>query len=204
MTVESTNDEFADLAELMTRAQEPVGGSDSPRRRARRRRGWIVTAVVLVVLLAGSGGYAGWALTAPLPDPVITSQAPAVPVTSPAALTLPGDGAAALSVSGGEEYFGSDAPGMRVTSGDAEARPIASITKLITAPVILDAHPLAETDDPGPTITFDKAAHDLYDEYYVRGATIAAMPTGSSMSLRDALATMLIPSASNYAEAVST
>src|SRR3546814_1493954 len=30
------------------------------------------------------------------------------------------------------------------------------------------------------------------------------MPTGSSMSLRDALATMLIPSASNYAEAVST
>ena len=58
--------------------------------------------------------------------------------------------------------------------------------------------------DPGPTITFDKADHDLYDKYYVMGATIARMPTGSSMSLRDALATMLIPSASNYAEAVST
>ena len=36
------------------------------------------------------------------------------------------------------------------------------------------------------------------------GATIAQMPTGSAMSLHDALATMLIPSASNYAEAVST
>jgi D-alanyl-D-alanine carboxypeptidase (penicillin-binding protein 5/6) len=70
--------------------------------------------------------------------------------------------------------------------------------------VILDAHPLADANDPGPTITFDKADHDLYDKYYVMGATIARMPTGSTMSLRDALATMLIPSASNYAEAVST
>ena len=81
---------------------------------------------------------------------------------------------------------------------------MASITKLITAMVILDAKPLADASDPGPTITFDKADHDLYDKYYVMGATIARMPTGSTMSLRDALATMLIPSASNYAEAVST
>lgn len=36
------------------------------------------------------------------------------------------------------------------------------------------------------------------------GATIAPMPTGTSMSLRDALAAMLIPSASNYAEALSS
>ena len=35
-------------------------------------------------------------------------------------------------------------------------------------------------------------------------AAVAEMPTGSSMSLHDALATMLIPSASNYADAVST
>ncbi|WES63952.1 hypothetical protein P0L94_15970 [Microbacter sp. GSS18] len=157
-----------------------------------------------MALLAGTGGYVGWALTAPLPEPVITSQEPRVPAMNPAPFMLPTDGAAALSVSGGEEYFGPEAEGMWVTSGSGEPRPIASISKLITALVILDAHPLTGADDPGPTITFTKAAHDLYDKYYVMGATIAAMPTGSSMSLHDALATMLIPSASNYAEAIST
>ena len=35
-------------------------------------------------------------------------------------------------------------------------------------------------------------------------ATIAAMPTGSAMSEHDALETMLVASACNYAEAVST
>jgi D-alanyl-D-alanine carboxypeptidase (penicillin-binding protein 5/6) len=80
---------------------------------------------------------------------------------------------------------------------------MASISKLITALVVLDAKPLASADDPGPTITFGKADHALYDKYYVLGATIAAMPTGISMSEHDALETMLVPSASNYAEAIA-
>lgn len=57
--------------------------------------------------------------------------------------------------------------------------------------------------DRGPTLTFDRDDHALYDAYFVRDATIAPMPIGSSLSLRDALATMLIPSASNYAEAIA-
>lgn len=76
------------------------------------------------------------------------------------------------------------------------AHPRRGVRRLMTTPP-------ASAEDPGPTLTFDKAVHDLYDEYYVLGATIAAMPTGTRMSLHDALATMLIPSASNYAEAVS-
>lgn len=70
--------------------------------------------------------------------------------------------------------------------------------------MVLDEKPLDGADDEGPTVTFSEADHDLYDAYNMRGATIAAMPAGSSMSLRDALSAMLIPSASNYAVAVST
>lgn len=199
-------DELADLAELMRHEQEfPARSSrDDATRRRRRRRGLIVTAVVTAIVLGTAGGYVGWALTAPLSAPVITSSTPEVAAPAAAVIALPSEGASAISVSGGDAYLGAAASGTWSASGTDEPRSIASISKLITALVVLDAKPLANADDPGPTITFDKADHDLYDKYYVMGATIAAMPTGSSMSQRDALSTMLIPSASNYAEAVST
>jgi D-alanyl-D-alanine carboxypeptidase (penicillin-binding protein 5/6) len=109
-----------------------------------------------------------------------------------------------MSISGAGAYFDAAPRRTPLTSGSRDPRPIASISKLVTALVVLEARPLADADDPGPTITFGKADHDLYDKYYVMGAAIAAMPIGSSMSLHDALATMLIPSACNYAEALST
>ncbi|KJL40389.1 D-alanyl-D-alanine carboxypeptidase family protein [Microbacterium trichothecenolyticum] len=182
----------------------PQRSVDPEGRRRRRRIGWIVTAIVLVVLLAVPSGYVWWALTAPVSAPLVETHEPPVTVPAAAAVALPSTGASAIAVAGGDEYLGAEASGIWATSGTSEPQSIASITKLITALVILERHPLADAADPGPTITFSKADHDLYDQYYVRGATIAAMPTGSSMSLHDALATMLIPSASNYAEAVST
>lgn len=206
-TDQQSPDELSDFADLIRDEQEYAdrrSGLDPKVRRARRRRGWIITAVVFALLFGTVGGYVGWALTAPVAAPVGVARTPAVPSPVTATLTLPTAGAAAISVAGGDVYLGPGASGIWATSGTDEPRSIASITKLITALVILDARPLADAGDPGPTITFDKADHDLYDKYYVMGATIAAMPTGSTMSLRDALATMLIPSASNYAEAVST
>ncbi|MBW9120237.1 D-alanyl-D-alanine carboxypeptidase [Microbacterium trichothecenolyticum] len=205
-TPQQPTDEFFDLTELLNDEREPLarGGVDPRVRRRRRRIGLIVTAIVLFVLVAVPGGYVWWALTAPVSAPVVETHEPPVTVPAAAAVALPSTGASAIAVAGGDEYLGADASGIWATSGTGEPRSIASITKVITALVILDRHPLADASDPGPTITFSKADHDLYDQYYVRGATIAAMPTGSSMSLHDAIATMLIPSASNYAEAVST
>ena len=197
---------FADLAELMREDQETASERrehELSERRHRRRRGLIVTASVFGVLLLLTGGYTGWALTAPLPEPVEISAAPLAPTGAAAALAAV-RGSSALSISGADDYLGPAASGVFSASGSADAQSIASIAKLITALVILDAKPLASADDPGPTITFGKAAHDLYDKYYVMGATVARMPTGTTMSQRDALATMLIPSACNYAEATST
>lgn len=198
-------DELSDFAELMAHEQEFSGDRIDPVvRRRRRRRALLITAVCLVALLAVTGGYVGWALTAPTAAPSVTTRAPQVPVGD--AVTVPTHTAAAsaISITGADAYLGEGASGTWSATGTGEPLPIASITKLITALVILDAAPLTSADDPGPTITFGKADHDLYDEYYVRGATIAPMPTGASMSLRDALAAMLIPSASNYAEALSS
>jgi D-alanyl-D-alanine carboxypeptidase (penicillin-binding protein 5/6) len=79
---------------------------------------------------------------------------------------------------------------------------MASITKVITALVVLDAKPLGSSGK-GATITWTPADAKLYDKYYLLNATIAAMKSGSTMSEYDALQTMLVASACNYAEAVS-
>lgn len=198
------------LAELDDMLQRDAGVStlvspeDAARRRRRGRRGLIATGVVIALVLGGGAGYVGWALSLPLPSPTLQSQTPGIVPGPAAALALPSEGSAALSVEGAEAYLGTEASGVWAVSGSEEARPIASLSKLVTALVVLGAHPLSGPDDAGPTIRFSEADYDLYDEYYVTGATIAPMPRGSSMRLRDALETMLIPSASNYADAVAS
>lgn len=200
------SDEFAALGELMSTGESvperpPL---DAGARRRRRRRGWLVAGIVVAVVLAVVGGYSGWALAAPTKAPVAASAPPQVLTPEPADIELPETGSAAISVAGASEYLGAGAEGIWLTSGSARPRPIASLTKLITALVVLDAKPLDGASDPGPMITFGERDHDLYDQYYVLGATVATMPAGVRMSQHDALTAMLVPSASNYADAVST
>jgi D-alanyl-D-alanine carboxypeptidase (penicillin-binding protein 5/6) len=202
-------DGVAQLTELMR--YEPVVESpplpspvDPTRRRRQRRRRRITALIVTLTLALLSGGYAAYALTAPIGTATLDATAPDVDIPAAAQILLPVEGAYAVSISGADEYLGESASGVWASGGGHGPRPIASISKLITALVVLEAKPLADTTDPGPTITFDRADHALYDKYYVLGATIAAMPTGSSMSQRQALEAMLIVSACNYAEAVST
>ena len=207
MTTDQHPDAFAALADLIGDEEEFARGGrelDPRARRRRRIRRLIVAMVVILILVGVPTGYVGWALAAPLAAPEVSWQKPAVPQGTAAAIALPSEGATAMSVAGADDYLGPDASGVWTASGANEPRPIASVTKIITALVILDRIPLADATARGPTVTFGKAAHDLYDKYYVMGATIRPMPTGTQMSLRDALATMLIPSACNYAEALST
>ncbi len=157
----------------------------------------------MLVAGLGTGGYVWWASSAALPAPTLTTQPPAVAAGEAAAVRLPSSGSMRVSVVGGEQYLGADTDGAWASSGGDDPRPIASIAKLITALVVLDRHPLDGPDDPGPTVAFTEADTDLYDQFYVLGATIAKMPDRTTLSLHDALATMLLPSASNYAVALA-
>jgi D-alanyl-D-alanine carboxypeptidase (penicillin-binding protein 5/6) len=201
-------DGVAQLTELMR--YEPVEAPSAPtpvdpvRRRGRRRRRKIVALVVTLTLALLSGGYAAYALTAPIGAATLDATAPDVDIPAAAEIALPVDGAYAVSIAGADEYLGEEASGIWASGGGDGPKPIASISKLITALVVLDKKPLADVTDHGPTITFSRADHALYDKYYVLDATIAEMPIGSSMSQRQALEAMLIVSACNYAEAVST
>ncbi len=192
MTAPDTLDDFADLLD------DAPGAS-----RADGRAGRIALIVFLAVVLAvlgGSGGYVWWASAAALPAPSVAAQAPGAAPGPPASVALPSGGQMLVEVEGGDAYWGADAAGAFSSGGD-DPRSIASIAKLVTALVVLDAHPLDGPNDPGPTITFTEADTDLYDRFYVQDAVVARMPDGLTMSLHDSLATMLLPSAANYAVA---
>ena len=204
--------EFADFSEMLARGQtdnaghkfdplDPVVLAKARRHRIRRR---IAGLVVLLMIVAAIGTYLPLALLAPLSPATLATSKPSFTQPAAVVLTLPSVGESAVSVTGAEQFAGTvGTNGILAVSGGAGPLPIASISKLITALVVLDAKPLTGTDS-GPTLTFSKADHDLYDQYYVLGASVEPMKTGSSMSEHDALALMLVASACNYADAVST
>ncbi|MEP6843902.1 MAG: D-alanyl-D-alanine carboxypeptidase [Pseudolysinimonas sp.] len=207
MTDRDPND-FAQFEQMFEHAsREDRGGRRDPldpatRARARKRRRIIALSIVGVLVIA-IATYVPLALTAPVGAAAATTDRPNASPAPAAPLVMPPEGETAISVAGADAYLGPNASAILASSGSDGAVPMASISKLITAMVILNAKPLSSATDPGPTITFSKADHALYDKYYVLNATIAAMPTGSSMSEHNALEAMLVVSACNYSEAMA-
>ncbi|MDQ1551541.1 MAG: hypothetical protein QOD50_963, partial [Actinomycetota bacterium] len=181
-------------------APTPPEQSDPPRPRRLRRR--LIALISTVLVLAVVGTYVSLTLSAPVGAAAAVFHSPTVDKSPAATITLPGYGESAISISGADDYLGPTATGVFASNGGNGALPMASISKLITAMVVLSAKPLG-TSGTGRTITWDKADAALYDKYYLLNATIAAMKNGSSMSEHDALETMLVVSACNYAEAMA-
>jgi serine-type D-Ala-D-Ala carboxypeptidase (penicillin-binding protein 5/6) len=201
-------DWFTELADNQYRRNDrspvtsPVAPIDERVSRRRRLRRRIISIAAAVVVLALVGTYVSLTLTAPVGAAVADFHHPAVTLPAAATIALPTVGESAVSISGGDAYLGPTADGVFASSGGNGALPMASISKLVTAMVVLSAKPLG-TSGVGPTITWDKADAALYDKYYVLNATIAAMKNGSSMTEHDAIETMLVVSACNYAEAMA-
>ena len=81
------------------------------------------------------------------------------------------------------------------TNGEQKPVPIASVTKVMTALVVLADHPLSG-DDQGPMITVDtKAANEASDP----DQTTVRVSAGQTFSEHDLLEMMLIPSGNNIA-----
>ena len=156
-----------------------------------RRR---IGVVAILLLLAVAATY----LSATLLTPIAPSTAVVASFTAPAetklALTFPNYGATAVEATG---FTGS----LQV-SGDTKPRSIASISKIVTALVVLDKKPL--NGGSGPKITFTAADHALYATYLAKNGEVATMNTGQSLTERQVLQVALIKSANNYAGALAT
>ncbi|QTX04741.1 D-alanyl-D-alanine carboxypeptidase family protein [Agromyces archimandritae] len=161
----------------------------------RRRRIVVGTAAAAVVALATTAGvYTGNALGAEVPDYAAVLQAPAAHVGEPAALAEPGFGAYAVGAVGFDEpLLVKEAPAPLET---------ASITKVITALVVLEAEPVAE-GEAGPSIQYTDADVDIYWDMIAQNGSVAPVAAGSSLSLVESLEAMLLPSGNNYAISIT-
>ncbi|WP_235492247.1 D-alanyl-D-alanine carboxypeptidase family protein [Leifsonia sp. Root112D2] len=159
------------------------------RRRLYRRRRIVVFSGLAIFLLLAAYVLGTQVASAPTSTLSLVKQ---TTLTQPAAqLAWPAQGSAAVSAVG---YRGTLA-----VNGSNASVPIASITKTITALVVLDAKPLKTAKDAGPKITFTDADVKIFDEVVAMGGSWATVKAGSTMTERQALEAMLLPSANNYA-----
>ncbi len=156
-----------------------------------RRR--IVAAFSLAfILIVGVGVPA--ALLAPVPQAQAT-VAPAVQrTTAPAKPDFPSFGHAAIGMVGRS--------GLLATSGSQGRRPIASITKVVTALVVLEKHPLG-ADESGPTIVMTDRDVAILQDVLMQDGSWQTVQPGWKFTERQMLETMLIPSANNYGKSLA-
>jgi D-alanyl-D-alanine carboxypeptidase (penicillin-binding protein 5/6) len=84
-------------------------------------------------------------------------------------------------------------------AGSEGSRPIASVTKMMTAYVILKNKPL-QPNEPGPTITITAADQTRYGVMLAQDQSVLPVAAGQRFTEFEMLQGMLIPSANNFAE----
>ena len=147
----------------------------------------IGVALLLLVLAAGAVNY-----FRPIPAVAPVHLLPAssvVPGDAPS-LPWPARGSAAVGVAG---------LGLVASSGSEKPIPAASVTKVMTALVLLTDKPLGENDD-GPSVTLTGADVQSYETDLAGAQSVAKVEAGETLTERQLLQGMLIPSANNFAE----
>lgn len=167
-------------------------GRHSARSHRRRGRRSLVVLAALLVLLAAAGAFVGIRLHASDPAPAVTpvlAQTVSVP-SGTTTLPWPNAGEGAVAV---------PAIGVNEESGPEQPAPVASLTKLMTAYVILHDHPLVP-GQPGPTITVSQADVQDYDNDTVDDDSNAQVTLGEQITEAQVMGGLLVHSADNYAD----
>lgn len=154
-----------------------------------RRRFWLGPTVTLGVLALG---YVASCAVWPLANvaPAISDLTVETPIGEEFPVTWPEDGIAALAAEGG--------PGGPIASSD-EALPMASITKIITALMIIEREGL-ELGQDGPSYAFTQADSDEYWAYLTADESSLDVPVGGTLTLHEMLQGVMLGSANNYVD----
>ncbi|HZU71746.1 MAG TPA: hypothetical protein VE990_03145 [Acidimicrobiales bacterium] len=162
------------------------------RRRLPRLR-TVGVVVLAVVVLAGAGVVVQLVRAAP---------ALAVTTTIPARLTVPGPAPSMPWPPSGQATVSVEGIGSLGQSGGDQALPIASLTKVMTAYVVVSDHPLAGAAQ-GPAITMSAGDAASAQAGLAQGESELKVAAGEQLTERQALEALLVPSANNIASALA-
>jgi D-alanyl-D-alanine carboxypeptidase (penicillin-binding protein 5/6) len=163
---------------------------NQPRPAAKTR--WLP--LLLVFVCAGAlVAYVTVALTKPLPQITLSQQETIIKPAPQVSLPWPASGQAAI---------GSLEDGVLALSTTSEqAKPIASMAKIITALVLLQASPLALNEE-GKTFTITAEDVVIYNDYVKKSGSVLPVKVGDVMTEKQALQALLIGSANNIADSL--
>jgi D-alanyl-D-alanine carboxypeptidase (penicillin-binding protein 5/6) len=158
-----------------------------------RLRAAAIASAILVVAVAINAGAAGRQVAAPPPTPVPPHGSPS---PFPTKLATPEDATVAPDVDAGAALLADPDTGQILfAKGPRTRRPIASITKLMTAVLARKDLPLHATVTVDPAATFDKKAY---------GATsVLGLRPGERISVENLLYGLLLGSANDAAVALA-
>jgi D-alanyl-D-alanine carboxypeptidase (penicillin-binding protein 5/6) len=148
--------------------------------------------VVLVILAVLSGVQLG----------IRSTPAPRLVPSAPATLRVPGSLAGLALPAQGEATVGVLGVGTMASSGGDAPVPVASLTKMMTAYVIISDHPLGATDQ-GPPVAFTAADVATEAADAAGNQSVVRVAAGEQLSERQALEAILVASANNVASVLS-
>jgi D-alanyl-D-alanine carboxypeptidase (penicillin-binding protein 5/6) len=152
-------------------------------------------AILFVAIIVVAGALGAWNYFRPIPAVAATAALHAqdtVPGTVPA-IRWPTTGSAAVGASG---------LGLIASSGNEKPMAAASVTKVMTALVILTDKPL-QMDQQGPSITITDADVQSYQADLANKESVVEVRAGETLTEFELLEGLLIPSANNLAETLA-
>jgi D-alanyl-D-alanine carboxypeptidase (penicillin-binding protein 5/6) len=146
----------------------------------------VIAVLLLIAVGAGAVNY-----LRPIPAVEATASVPASDVVqgTPPALPWPAKGSAAVAVGN---------LGFIASSGNEQPIPAASVTKVMTALVVLDDKPLKK-GETGPTITLTDADVQIYQAAVANKESVVLVQAGEQLTEFQALEGLLLPSGNNLA-----
>jgi D-alanyl-D-alanine carboxypeptidase len=148
-------------------------------------KGILVLAIVLLVIILGIVQY-----NRPLPS------VEAKPTSASSA--LPGHFSVKFPKQG-ESAIGTENFGVITSTPNQAPVPIASVTKIMTAYLVLKAHPLQPGQD-GPTLTMNAQDESGYQNDLSNGYSVLKVEAGETLTERQLLEGLMLPSGDNIAD----
>jgi D-alanyl-D-alanine carboxypeptidase (penicillin-binding protein 5/6) len=169
---------------------------------------WRRRLTVLAGLAVAVAGFA-WVVSAPGPHGFVASadqgtlrpvhvRLPLLVRSVPQLTTIPGPAPALPFPPVGESAVLVRGVGLLGATRSEASVPIASVTKVMTATIVLSDHPLGSGS--GPTFTMTEADHEAWIAAVANGDSTLEVVAGERLSERQLLEALMMPSADNIAD----